>query len=246
VIESLMYLHIIGGGLGLASGAAALLVRKGSRAHRRAGKLFLVAMLVMAGLGAGLAPLVPERLSLLGGLVTGYLVVTAWVTVWRPAGAIGRIEILGFGAALLLCGLLLALALLASASPDGTLDGQPWQGFILFGVVMPLAAAGDLMLIRRRGIAGPRRIARHLWRMCMALFIAATSFFLGQPDSLPSFMHDTGLAGIPPAAVLVIMLFWLVRVRCFSPLPGTGGDGSGVPPALGQQHIERRHHEQGE
>lgn len=218
MINVLMYLHIIGGGIGLVSGAAALCLRKGGRNHRYAGRCFLIAMLVMAGLGAGLALLVPARLSILGGLVTAYLVATAWVAVWRPAGKVGHAEVFGLGFAVMLCMLLAGLALAASVSPDGTLDGQPWQGFIIFGVVLPLAAVGDLRLIRRGGIAGGQRLARHLWRMCVALFIAATSFFLGQPDSLPAAVRDSGLSGLPSVAVLVIMFIWLIRLRWKKPI----------------------------
>lgn len=39
----------------------------------------------------------------------------------------------------------------------------------IFGVVGLLAAAGDMRMIRAGGIQGPRRIARHLWRMSLAM-----------------------------------------------------------------------------
>ena len=37
----------------------------------------------------------------------------------------------------------------------------------------------------RRSCPAAQRIARHLWRMCFAFFIATGSFFLGQQDILP-------------------------------------------------------------
>jgi hypothetical protein len=52
------------------------------------------------------------------------------------------------------------------------------------GSVMLLAGAGDVRMLVRGGVFGAKRIARHLWRMCFGLFIAAGSFFLG-PSNRP-------------------------------------------------------------
>jgi len=49
---------------------------------------------------------------------------------------------------------------------------------------MLLAAAGDVRMLVRGRVLGAKRIARHLWRMCFGLFIAAGSFFLG-PSNRP-------------------------------------------------------------
>jgi hypothetical protein len=75
------------------------------------------------------------------------------------------------------------------------------------------AAAGDLRLILRGGISGVQRIARHLWRMCFALFFASAFFFLGQQKVMPAFMHGSPLLFVPAIAPLVLMIFWLFRVR---------------------------------
>jgi len=47
------------------------------------------------------------------------------------------------------------------------------------GSVMLLAGAGDVRMLVRGGVLGAKRIARHLWRMCFGLFIAAGSFSWG-------------------------------------------------------------------
>jgi uncharacterized membrane protein len=211
--DALLYLHIGGGAVGLVSGTVALVFRKGGRAHRRAGDVFVASMLTMAGIGAGVAPFLPERVSILGGLMAFYLVATAWLAVWRPAGTVGRLEAVALAASIGLVVLTATLGGMAATDPTGTLDGQPWQAFVLFGVMAPLAAIGDLRLLLQRGIAGAQRIARHLWRMCAALFIAAGSYFLGQPDFVPWFMRGTAWVFVPPLATLLVMGYWLVRVR---------------------------------
>ena len=61
-------------------------------------------------------------------------------------------------------------------------------------------------------VAGRARLARHLWRMCLALFVAAGSFFFGQADEIPQALRGPHLM-IPPFAALGALAFWMVRVR---------------------------------
>jgi hypothetical protein len=68
-------------------------------------------------------------------------------------------------------------------------------------------------MVRRGGLSGHQRIARHLWRMCAALVIAAFSFFIGQQKVMPEFVRGSPLLFGPPLAVLALMIFWLVYVR---------------------------------
>jgi hypothetical protein len=229
--DGLLFLHIGGGAVGLLSGAAALALRKGAGAHRVAGRVFVGSMLVMAAIGAGVAPFLPERLSILGGLTTFYLVATAWLTVWRPPGSAGRPEAVALAAAIGLVGLTATLGWMAANDPSGSLDGQPWQGLVMFAVITSLAAVGDLRVLLRGGIAGAERIARHLWRMSTALFLAAMAFFLGQPDFIPWPLRGTAWVYLPPLATLVVMGYWLVRVKWgwSSPSLVTRTSGGGRP-----------------
>jgi len=81
-----LILHIGGGSVGILAGATALFVRKGSPLHRLAGNIFFVAMLTMSGIGACVAPFLPDRGSAVMGAFTFYLVASAWMTVRRKAG----------------------------------------------------------------------------------------------------------------------------------------------------------------
>jgi hypothetical protein len=67
-------------------------------------------------------------------------------------------------------------------------------------------------MIARGGVFGAARIARHLWRMCAALYIAVMSFFLGQSQVFPYAVRRTGLLVVPGIVVVVLMIFWLIRV----------------------------------
>lgn len=57
-------------------------------------------------------------------------------------------------------------------------EPPPALGFAL-GAVALLSALGDARMLLARSIQWVYRIARHLWRMCFALWIAVASFFLG-------------------------------------------------------------------
>ena len=83
----------------------------------------------------------------------------------------------------------------------------------VFAIVGAIAAAGDLKMILRGGLSGTARIARHLWRMSAALTIASGSFFLGQQRIMPAFMRGSPWLFAPAVAPLLLMVFWLIRVR---------------------------------
>jgi len=105
----------------------------------------------------------------------------------------------------------------------GTRNGMPAFPFFLFGVVGTLAGVLDLRMIRAGGLKGVSRVARHLWRMSFALFIAAMSFFFGQAEVIPKPIRIMPLLAVPVLAVLVTMLYWLWRVRVRRSLRGLVG-----------------------
>lgn len=210
-------IHVAAGGLGIVSGFAALGFRKGQALHRVAGTVFFAAMLTMAGFAAVLAALGGQKLNVIAASFTFYLVATAWAVVRRGAGASGRFEMLALLAVLGVATAGLILGMAAATSATGLADGDPSSGqaatfYFLFAGLGALAAAADLWAIRRGGVSGADRVARHLWRMCLALAIAAGSFFLGQSDEIPAALRGAHLA-IPPLAALAAMVFWLIRIR---------------------------------
>ena len=216
-MEGLTYLHTIAGGGGLISGAVACFARKGSLWHRRAGNLFLVTMLPMALTGAYLAYFKPEFVSVIAGLLTAYLVATSWSTARRPAQTSKAFDIVALAVAAATTALAVYWGWQAVASDDGMLHGFPAPVYFVFAAIAGLAAVLDLRFVIARGLRGTARISRHLWRMLTALFIAATSFFIGQMDELPVAMQRIEFLVIPPILTLVYLLFWSVRVWFVKP-----------------------------
>ena len=209
-LSPLVVFHVCAGILGLLSGAAAMSFRKGSRWHRVAGRVFAVAMLSTAAVGAYLAYFVkPNMGNVLGGVMTFYMVATAWATARRRDG---ETWIFDWGA------LLVALAFGAVAVTFGlrALHSQteyPPAVYFIWGSVALLSAAGDVRMLVRGGVFfGAQRIVRHLWRMCLGLFIASGSFFLGQQKVFPASLRGLKVWFVPAFPPLLLMIFWLLRV----------------------------------
>lgn len=208
------WIHVAGGMVALLSGAVAVSVRKGGSRHIAAGTWFCVSMLVLGVTASILSPFKSPPESPLGGVMVCYFIATAWITARRRSGTPGRFEIA-------LCALVLLIAVaiighgfeVAYAEP-GKFRGPPGPAvlFALGGVCL-LAGLGDLRFILRGKLGAVQRITRHLWRMCFAFFIATGSFFFGQQKVLPQSLRGSLILVVLALAPIVLMAFWLVRVR---------------------------------
>jgi uncharacterized membrane protein len=214
-------LHVGGGTVGLVSGTIAICASKGGRLHRFAGKIFFISMLVMAIFAAYLAVMRPgQTVNLFIAPFAAYLVVTAWLTVERPAGTIGSSEKVALTVALCLCAPFAVLSFqLAAGLPPFFHSTVPLKGPVMIAVyafttVLAIAAGGDAKVVWTHGISGAPRIARHLWRMCLGLTLAAGSAFTnGLPRLLPGPIHVTPIFFVPQLLVLIVLVFWMIRVR---------------------------------
>jgi uncharacterized membrane protein len=205
--------HICAGTSGLLSGAVAISFRKGSRRHRVAGNVFVISMLSLSSSGAFLAFMKSQMNNVFGGVLTFYLVATAWVTARRRDGETGIVDWVALLVALALGAVIVTYGLEAANNQTGLKDGIPAGMYFFLGSVALLSAAGDVRMLLRGGVFGAQRIARHLWRMCYALFIASGSLFLGQQQVFPAFLRRTNVLFVPAVLPLILMIFWLVRVR---------------------------------
>ena len=208
-----LILHVFAGTVGLLSGYLALFSTKGAPLHRRAGTVFLFAMLLMCALGflIAVARNVVPIINVPAAVITAYLVWTSWRTVRPGAPGTRAVDHVATAVALLVGVASLGLGLDAIADGGARL-GLAFPCF-LFGSVGVVAGVGDLRRLRAGPLRGAARLSRHLWRMCFALFVAALSFFVGQADELPRVMRSTGLIALPPLAALATMGYWLWRVR---------------------------------
>lgn len=211
----LLTIHILGGLTAIAGGFIALFARKGSPLHRRAGDVFVVAMLFMGAAGGWIAATKGDSANMLAGVSMVYLVSSAWITAKRKPNETGRLEVALFGLALFT--IIAAFSFAARAT-----KGAP--AYVVFGVLLTLFAFGDVRVLLRGGLAGGKRLLRHIWRMGFALFVATGSFFLGvaqdpvlrkegiRPRLFTPAVRHTHLPEVPVYIVVGLTLFWVFRV----------------------------------
>jgi uncharacterized membrane protein len=216
-MNMILLIHILAGGLGIVTGFVALIAAKGAQLHRRSGRLFVYSMVTMALSGALIAALRGEEVNVIAGSLAAYLVVTALATV-RPPGS--RARQLNIAALAVAVSVALASGALAfgAVARGGVWEGIPAPVLFMFSIVALLGSVGDVRMMRSGGVRGAPRLARHLWRMCFALYIATASFFLGQADEFPEALRIPALLAIPVLAPLLAMVYWLWRVRVRRPL----------------------------
>ncbi|MFT5756853.1 MAG: hypothetical protein ACI9LM_001578 [Alteromonadaceae bacterium] len=204
----MLIFHIITGSLVLFFGLVALFSSKGLRLHKSAGNIFFITMVLLSLTAAYLEFQLGDFPIM--GIFSLYFASTSWVTVKRQAGKTGRFEFCAF-----LCITLVAITfykwgwdiIYNGVALEGTL---PIEGYFILGSIAAFAAVLDLNMIIRGGHGGSHRIARHLWRMCIALLLA-TMAFLDQ-DIFPENIMNSGLLWSPIILLLLMIIYWLCRL----------------------------------
>jgi len=222
----ILIFHICAGTVGLLSGTVAIIFRKGSRGHVLAGRVFVVSMLCMAVGAVYLAIVKNQPSNIGGGILTFYLIGTAWLTARRRDGETSRFDWVALLIPLAIGVLTWMNGVKVVRSGASSQDGVPVGMSFFMGSVCLLAAAGDIRMLVGRGVSGAKRIARHLWRMCFGLFIAAGSFFMGPSNRPLRLLSAVGVGKhLSPAFFsmslylvltllpLILLIFWVVRVR---------------------------------
>ena len=209
---TLLPLHIVAGLTAIVAGYVAIVVIKGARMHRRSGTIFIYAMLALGLTGAIMATVKHQPANIVGGVMALYMAATGGLAFRRRDGERSWIDASSLLAALGIAWFSARLGLQASRSATHALNGVPSAPLFVFTGVALLAAVGDLRMIVTGGLRGRQLLARHLWRMSFALFIATGSFFIGQAKVIPKPVRVLPLLAVPAFLPLVLLLYWLARV----------------------------------
>lgn len=210
----LLMTHICGATLGLISGYFAMVLRKGGGLHNAAGTVFFASMMGM-NVSAGFiaAYYRPNSINSIASMLTFYLVLTAWWTARQREARITSfdyatssfVSIVAMGA--------LWFGFEAAGNPAGALDRVPAPAYFIFAVIALLHVIGDVRMLARGGVAGTRRIARHLSRMCAALLITTFSLYPGQAKLFsPAWKHSPFIFA-PHIFLISAMIYWRIRTR---------------------------------
>lgn len=209
----LMYLHIVMGVLALISGALAFFARKGATLHKKSGLIFVITMAVMSSTGAFLAAVNEEKLNIVAGCLTLYLVATAFLVVHRfnKFDRFYNSILMMFGFIVGVCGMVVGVSLLNDGSSK--IDGQPSEVLIVFSLIALLASVSDLRILFFGRLKGKQKFVRHIWRMGLGMFLATASFFLGQSQVIPEGIRNIYILVTPVLLVLILTIYWMVRVQ---------------------------------
>jgi len=188
-------------------------LHKGSRSHIIAGNIFVISMLALSTTGSFMGLVKHHLLNVAMGALAFYLVVTAWVTARRKSREAGIFDWGAFLVPVAIGSILVTFGVVAANRPLGMKHGYAAAVYLVYGSVALLFAAGDMRMLRSDGLSGAHRIARHLSRMCYALFIAATSIFQGEQQVFPEALRKSGVLFLPSIIPLIVMIFWLIRFR---------------------------------
>jgi uncharacterized membrane protein len=212
-MKLLLALHITAGSLAIIAGFIAVFAVKGARVHRLSGTIFVWSMLALGITGAVIATIRWQPANIVGGSLAVYMVGTGVLTLRRRSQSSFWVDAAAVALALGIGYFSLTIGLRVLHSASGRIDGVPPAPLFVFAAVTLLAVLGDVRTMVMRGLQGRQRLVRHLWRMCFALFIASGSFFLGQAKVIPKPIRILPLLAIPAFLPLLLMIYWLVRVR---------------------------------
>ena len=210
-------IHIAAGMAAIILGAVALIVKKGGTIHRRSGLLFVYAMLVM-GFSASILGFLksPSDGRVYAGFMIAYFVGTALTTVRPVSPWTRRIDVAALAVAVGFALLEIVAGVKAFNSPRGSLDGRPFPMYFFLATIWIVMAVSDVRILRSGMPRGGPRLARHLWRMCFALFVATASFFSIRSRVariLPEPFTTMPMRALPVLLVFAAMFYWLWRVR---------------------------------
>jgi hypothetical protein len=209
----LVYVHISMGAFALISAIIAFCARKGASLHKKSGLTFVITMLIMSCTGAFLAAINEEKLNVVAGCLTFYLVATAFLVVHRfnKYDHFYNTLLMVFGFIVGVSGMIVGASILNAGGTK--IDGQPAQVLIVFSVIALLASLSDLRILLAGRLKGKQKFIRHIWRMGIAMFLATTSFFLGQSQVIPEVIRTMAFLVTPVLLVLFLTIYWAVRVQ---------------------------------
>src|SRR6516162_5110662 len=130
-----LLLHICAGTVGVLSGFAAAFLRKGSRRHGFAGRIFAVSMLTLGASGVYLALMKSDPGTALGGALTVYFVATSWMTVRRKVEGSGIFDWGALAVVLTIAAIEATFGVEALLSPRGLKYGYPAALYFIFGAL---------------------------------------------------------------------------------------------------------------
>ena len=181
LINIVLGLHAVSGGVGLLTGLMAILLKKGSKNHRLSGTVFSISMALCSISGIALAPLSGKYIFMAIGLFSGYMILTGYRAGKNLLLPPWLNRVFWFA------GIASAIWMIASLNTI----------FIVFGIILGLFLFEDyFILFKQKAITYKSRIRLHIGRIMGAMITALTAFIV------VNFSFAT-------SSNFLVLLFWL-------------------------------------
>lgn len=205
MLNAILFLHIMAGLLALGMAGTALATSKGSVWHRRAGRAYVLSMLVVTLSTLALVVIRPNLFLLVIGIFSFYLVFTGWrAAILRD----GRPRWQDHGAGAVMAGTGLFMMAYGLAGLWGGGNAQPVI-LVVFGTIGVTMAVSDWAEWRSGPVIGKARIVRHLTRMLAGTIATITAAVVVNISFLPALVTWLG----PTALITPLIFWWTARVR---------------------------------
>jgi uncharacterized membrane protein len=199
MIGMTLLLHIAAGFTALGAAGVALGTAKGATWHRRAGQIYVLAMLAVTLTTFVLVSVRPNLFLFVIGIFSFYLVFTGWRAALLREGRPQWIDHLAGGAMALTGAAMLGLGALGLTGAGGA---QPVI-LIIFGSIGLTMALSDWRDWHAGPVTGKARISRHLTRMLAGTIATITAAAVVNLNFLPDLVTWLG-----PTALITPLIFW--------------------------------------
>lgn len=201
----MLFFHIISGSLVLIFGVIALLASKGRTLHKFSGNVFFAVMVILSITAAYLEIQLDEFPIM--ALLALYFTSSSWMVVKRQPAKIGLFEYIAFVGITLVSITFFKWGWDISEGKKVLEGTMPLAFYFVWGSFSAFAAILDFIMIVKGGVSGKHRLARHLWRMCIALLMSILSFL--DQDIFPEFILQSGILWAPIVILFLTMFYWL-------------------------------------
>lgn len=206
ILEATLVVHVAAGVLALLAGAVALGTAKGGRRHRRAGRMYVLAMAVVVVTAFPLALVEANYFLFTVSVFSGYLVLNGYRVLSRTRPTPGDAAPLDWAAHLTMGGVGVAMVALGGR---GVLAGdQLGVALVVFGAIGLLLSGRELVAVYRPP-EGPREwFYRHVVFMGGGYIATVTAAVTVNLTMLPPVVRWVGPTAIgTPAIVLVVLRY---------------------------------------
>jgi len=187
----LLAIHIAAGTVNLLTGIMVIVLRKGGRTHKRLGKVFFYAMLVVAASATAMALIHPNSFLLSIGLFSAYLAYTGYIHVlpryYRLRWTVWPAALLGAGTGIFMV-------------TSGSIV------LIVFGSIQLIQVVMDVMAMLKKQLPAKSILGAHIGKMMGAFTATCTAFLIVAAQQGEWYMWL-----LPTVVITPLSIYWQVR-----------------------------------